>query len=136
MEVRDYNGEGVWTKNEIIHRYMQYCRKLAISKPIDLSPKEHIEGEVKWVYPVMDKVIDGIEQGDEACKRIGIEFIEENQKFVFGKILKSNTARALRRCYLTDEAQSRTLLNFGVLCARVNSIVKNLDKYSLKNARL
>jgi hypothetical protein len=107
MEVRDYNGEGVWTKNEIIHRYMQYCRKLAISKPIDLSPKEHIEGEVKWVYPVMDKVIDGIEQGDEACKRIGIEFIEENQKFVFGKILKSNTARALRRCYLTDEEKDK-----------------------------
>jgi hypothetical protein len=49
----------------------------------------------------MDKVIEGIENGDQACKRIGIEFIEEDGKFPFGKILKSNTARALRRSELS-----------------------------------
>ena len=55
----------------------------------------------------MDKVIVGIEQGDAACRRIGIEFIEEDRKFTFGKILKSNTARALRRNQLTPEEQNR-----------------------------
>ena len=107
MEVRDYNGEGIWAKNEIIDRYSQYCLQSRVLNPIDLTPIEQIEGEIKWVYPVMDKVIIGIEQGDVGCKRIGIEFIEENQKFVFGKILKSNTARALRRSNLTDEEKER-----------------------------
>ena len=37
-----------------------------------------------------------------ACRRIGIEFIEEDRKFTFGKILKSNVARALQRSALTS----------------------------------
>jgi hypothetical protein len=55
----------------------------------------------------MDKVIAGIENGDQACKRIGIEFIEEDVKFPFGKILKSNTARALRRAMLNEAEEAR-----------------------------
>lgn len=107
MEVRDYNGEGKWSKDEIIRRYFQYCRELNVPNPIDLSPAEHIEGEVKWIYPVMDNVISGIERGDVACRRIGIEFIEEDSKFAFGRILKSNTARALRRSELTTDEIDR-----------------------------
>src|SRR4051812_15419078 len=107
MEIRDYNGEGEWSKDEIIRRYLQYCRELNLSNPIDLSPVEHVEGNVKWIYPVMDKVIAGIEQGDAACRRIGIEFIDEDRKFTFGKILKSNVARALRRSKLTTEEKER-----------------------------
>ena len=107
MKVRDYNSEGKWSKDEIIRRYARYCRELKVLEPIDLSPVEHVEGEVKWTYPVMDKVIAGIEQGDAACRRIAIEFIEEDRKFTFGKILKSNTARALRRSELTTEEQER-----------------------------
>jgi hypothetical protein len=107
MEVRDYNGEGKWSKDEIIRRYAQYCRELKVPHPIDLSPVESVKGEVKWIYPVMDNVIAGIEEGDAACKRLGIEFIEEDSKFTFGKILKSNTARALRRSELTADEQER-----------------------------
>jgi len=106
MEVREYNGEGKWSKDEIIRRYNQYCLELNI-EPADLSPVEYTAGEVKWVYPVMKEVIAGIERGDAACRRIGIEFIEEDRKFPFGKILKSNTARALRRSELTAEEQER-----------------------------
>ena len=100
MEVRDYNGEGKWSKDEIIRRYNQYCQELKIA-PADLSPVEHVEGEINWIYPVMDKVIAGIERGDAACRRIGIEFIGADRKVPVGKILKSNTARALRRSDLT-----------------------------------
>ncbi|MBA2339402.1 MAG: hypothetical protein H0V88_03330 [Pyrinomonadaceae bacterium] len=108
MEIRDYNGEGKWSKDEIIRRYLQYCRELNVLNPIDLSPVEHVEGNVKWIYPVMNKVIAGIEHGDAACRRIGVEFIEEDRKFTFGKILKSNTARALRRSELSTEEAERT----------------------------
>jgi hypothetical protein len=107
MDIRDYNGEGKWSKDEIIRRYLQYRRELNVPNPIDLSPVEHVEGNVKWIYPVMYRVITGIEQGDVACRRIGIEFIEEDRKFVFGKILKSNTARALRRSELTTNEKER-----------------------------
>lgn len=40
----------------------------------------------------MHEVIEAIGAGDLACIRIGIEFMEEDVKFPFGKILKSNTA--------------------------------------------
>lgn len=107
MEVRDYNGDDEWSKDEIIRRYSLYCRELKVHKPIDLSPVVYVKDAVTWIYPVMDKVIEGIEQGDAACRRIGIEFIEQDRKFMFGKILKSNTARALRRSELTSEEQER-----------------------------
>ena len=134
MELRDYNGEGKWSKDEIIRRYTQYCRELKVLNPIDLSPVEQVEGEVRWIYPVMDKVIAGLEQGDIACKRIGIEFIEEDRKFTFGKILKSNTARALRRSELTAEEQGRirrrlvTMLIEGNVPHEYKQYVKLLKK--------
>jgi hypothetical protein len=53
---------------------------------------------------------------DAACIRIGIEFIEEDAKFPFGKILKSNTARALRRAELTEGQKQRIRRRvFGLL---------------------
>jgi len=55
----------------------------------------------------MEKVIGLIEVGDRAAIEIGIEFIQEDDFFVFGRILKSNTARALRRVPLTPEQQAR-----------------------------
>jgi hypothetical protein len=67
----------------------------------------HAEDEKRWIYPVMDRVIEGIESGDLACAEIGVEFIEEDASFAFGRILKSNTARALRRNPLTDELKER-----------------------------
>ncbi len=55
----------------------------------------------------MEQIIDLIETGDKAAIKIGIEFIEEDDYFVFGRILKSNTARALRRAPLSEEQQIR-----------------------------
>lgn len=104
--VRDYNGEGIWSRAAILQRYNHYCEQLGIEKS-DLSPDEFEQGEIKWIYPVMDKVIKCIDQGDAACKLVGIEFIEEDQKFPFGKTLKSNTARDLRRATLSEHDKER-----------------------------
>jgi hypothetical protein len=106
MEVHDYNADGRWSAEEIIARYLRLASKMGIS-PRDLSPLRHSEPDQNWVYPVMDKVIEGIEAGDIACIHIGIEVIEEDSKFPFGKILKSNTARSLRRALLSDEQKQR-----------------------------
>ena len=73
----------------------------------DLRPLEHSGDDKRWIYPVMDRVIEGIENGDAACAELGVEFIEEDASFSFGQILKSNTARALRRASLTDEQKER-----------------------------
>jgi hypothetical protein len=117
MDVTDYNGEGRWSRAEILARYARYAAELGIV-PRDLSPMEHSERGRHWVYPVMMKVIAGIEAGDPACVRLGIEFIEEDAKFPFGKILKSNTARALRRASLSDEQRERIRRRvFGMLRA-------------------
>jgi hypothetical protein len=119
MEVIDYNGDGRWSRVAIIERYSRFATEAKIT-PRDLSPTEHTERGRHWVYPVMHKVIEGIEEGDPACVRLGIEFIEEDAKFTFGKILKSNTARALRRVSLSDEQKRRIRRRvFGMLEADI-----------------
>jgi hypothetical protein len=55
----------------------------------------------------MERVIEGIGRGDAACIELGVEFIEEDRPFPFGRILKSNAARALRRAELTAAQKER-----------------------------
>lgn len=117
METIDYNGEGKWSRDEILARYARYAAKAGIVAR-DLSPLESERPGRRWVYPVMERVIEGIEAGDAACVRIGVEFIEEDARFPFGKTLKSNAARALRRAVLTEELQHRVRRRvFGMLRA-------------------
>lgn len=107
MKVIDYNGEGFWSVDEVLKRYAEYTRRFGITQPTELTPLVHSTGESKWIYPVMDRVIEGIEAGDLACAELGVEFIETNDSFAFGRILKSNVARALRRTTLTEVQKER-----------------------------
>jgi hypothetical protein len=107
MRVIDYNGSGRWTLEAVWRRYAEYARRFHVDAPCDLRPREHDEGDKRWVYPVMEQVIRGIEAGDAACIEIGVEFIEEDEKFPFGKILKAKAARALRRAPLQAEHVAR-----------------------------
>ncbi len=97
MILRDFNGPGKWTALAVQARYAQYAARCYVEYPLQLQPKEYTRGETRWVYPIMDDVIDGIKTGDAACLIIGVEFIEEDQKFPFGANLKARTARALRQ---------------------------------------
>jgi hypothetical protein len=107
LKTRDYNGPGDWDLESVQRRYLEHARKLGIQGVSDLAPKEHAEGGVRRVYPVMDEVIRGIEQGDAACIELGVEFVESGHKQPFGRLLHSNTARALRRAPLTPEQAAR-----------------------------
>ncbi|SRR5216684_2780536 len=108
MRVIDYNGTGRWSRDGIITRYAEYARRFHVSTPRDLTPSEFHQAETTWVYPVMVQVIEGILAGDIACAEVGIEFIEQDGSFPFGRILKSNTARALRRSdIMLPEQQER-----------------------------
>lgn len=107
MTTMDYNGTGFWSVEEVLNRYTAYVKKYKVATPRDLTPTTHTENNNHWTFPIMQRVIEGIEQGDLACAEIGIEFIEEDASFVFGQSLKSNTARALRRTALTDSQKER-----------------------------
>src|SRR4051812_18652437 len=102
MEVRDYNGAGAWGWEVVVQRYGAYCRQLNVLNPAEIRPRENVDGLIKWIYPVMDEIIAGIERGDKACSAIHIELVEEDQRMPFGRILKSNAARALRRAELSE----------------------------------
>ena len=102
----DYNGVGIWSAEAIQKRYRKYADAIG-TDPLHLAPRRHTEGGRTWVYPLMEQIINLIEAGDKAAIEIGIEFIQEDDHFVFGRILKSNTARALRRASLTPEQQQR-----------------------------
>jgi len=77
---------------------------------------------VRWIYPVMDAVIEGIEKRDPACIELGVELIEDGDSMPFGMILKSNAARALRRSanLLTEDQRSRV---------RDRVVAMMIDKY-------
>src|SRR5712664_2337580 len=108
MLVRDYNGTGLWSADSILGRYRSYSQQLGILPDENLAPRKHTEGGETWIFPIMDEMIAGIERGDKACIAIGIEFLEEDdQHFPFGRTLKSNTARALRRAKLSQEHVER-----------------------------
>ena len=94
----DYNGVGRWSADAIRERYLEYAAGLGVKPPAHLVARLHTEGDRTWRYPLMDEVIRLIEAGDAAAIEIGIEFIEEDDFFAFGMILKSNTARAHARC--------------------------------------
>lgn len=137
MTVIDYNGTGFWSVGEVLNRYATYVKKYDIATPRDLTPTTHTENNKRWTYPVMDRVIEGIEHGDLACAEIGIEFIEEDASFAFGQILKSNTARALRRIALTDSQKERIskrvigMLRAGYLPREYRQYAKLLRKIGL-----
>src|SRR5439155_19574911 len=122
-------------------RYAAYAAELGIA-PRDVAPEEHSERGRHWVYPVMTKVIEGIEAGDPACVRLGIEFIEEDAKFPFGKILKSNTARALRRASLSDEQNQRirrrvlSMLRAGNVPHEFRAYAKLVKKIGLRASEM
>jgi hypothetical protein len=107
MIIIDYNGSGRWSIEEVLRRYNEYVRSFQVNSPHDLTPSQHEEGAKRWVYPIMKRVIEGIKMGDAACIQLGVEFIEEDQKFPFGRILKANTARALRGACLTPHQIER-----------------------------
>lgn len=107
MKVIDYNGEGFWSVDAVLKRYTEYVRVFRIAEPRELTPFAYSTGDSKWIYSVMDRVIEGIEAGDLGCAELGVEFIQTNDSFAFGKIIKSNVARALRRTTLTEAQEER-----------------------------
>lgn len=107
MEIRDYNGPGDWSADAIQERYRAYCRRLGQPEARSLAPHIHFEGQVQWIHPVMDEVIEGIKAGDRACVELGVEFVESEHKQPFGRILHANVARALKRAALDQEHVTR-----------------------------
>ena len=97
MIIRDYNGTGIWSADEIIRRYRDYAQQIGITSPRDIKPYTSEYKDTHWIYPVMHEIIESIQAGDIACAQIGIEFICEDQGFVFGLSLKSRTARVLKQ---------------------------------------
>jgi hypothetical protein len=63
MEIIDFNGTGRWSVQAVQERYLEYARQQEVSPMLDLKPREygHPHGR-RWIYPVMDQVIEGIEK--------------------------------------------------------------------------
>ncbi len=133
-DLRNYNRDGRWSVKTVQERYHIYCAALRIQPSRSLTPGEHTEDDVRWVYPVMNEVIRGIDENDPACVALGVDFIEEDARFPFGAALKSNTARALRRAPLSESQKIRlreriaTMLILGHAPREMREYVKLLRK--------
>jgi hypothetical protein len=115
----DMNGSGRWSVAEVQRRYAEHATQLRLASRHTLEPQVHEARGTRHVYPILFAVIEGIEAGDLACARIGVELLEDDQGFTFGAILKGNTARALRRFErLPEDLVARLRLRIvGMLCA-------------------
>ena len=100
------DGHGLWTQQAVQHRYLEYCRAFGV-RPRKLTSIPDYISERGWITHLIEALIDGMKQGDLAAAEVGIELIEEDGGFAFGRILKSNTARALIRCDLTEAQRER-----------------------------
>lgn len=98
--IHNYNGSGRWSVKGVVHRYEELCAEFNTA-PRKLKPMTHTDGDVQWIYPIMDAVIEGIRAHDPACIAIGVDFICESASFPFGMTLKSQAARALKNAPLT-----------------------------------
>jgi hypothetical protein len=107
MLIRDYNGKGNWNVEAVQERYLEHCARLGVQTPRDLQPKTYKRPEATWIYPIMKPVIEGIKAGDPACATLGVEFIEQDSTFPFGRVLKSNAARALKGAELKTRIRRR-----------------------------
>jgi len=103
VEVHDYNGPGEWSADAIRRRYLEHARRFGQRELRELKSVESGDGDARRVYPLMDDVIAGIEEGDLACIELGVEFVESGHRQAFGRILHSNVARALRRAKLSPD---------------------------------
>jgi hypothetical protein len=79
------DGQGLWMHEALRQRYSRYCHAFGVTPRPLLSIPDY----------------------DLASAEIGIELMEEDGGFAFGRILKSNTARALLRCNLTESQKER-----------------------------
>lgn len=107
MEIRDYNGSGDWSADAVRERYRLHCSRLGQTETLSLTPLVHVEGDVRWVYPVMDAVVDGMKTGDRACVELGVEFVESSHKQPFGRLLHAKVARVLKRAQLDPDQVTR-----------------------------
>jgi hypothetical protein len=107
VEIQDFNGDGEWSAERVVERYRDRARELGIAEPRDLTPQVHEAGTHRWIYPVMDQVIEGIVAGDAACVEIGIDFLQPGLVLPFGRRLHAATARALRRASISSWQASR-----------------------------
>ncbi|HEX2553429.1 MAG TPA: hypothetical protein VHL98_07000 [Microvirga sp.] len=99
------DGTGLWTHDAIRERYRRYCRAHHVQAPP--WPQAGWLEERGWIAGVMDHLAERMKQGDLAAAEIGIEFIEEDGSFAFGRTTKCRVARALRHCRLTDGQMDR-----------------------------
>ncbi|HEX2136038.1 MAG TPA: hypothetical protein VHG30_09070 [Microvirga sp.] len=105
MRAPDLDGTGRWAPDALRQRYRQYCPFFRVP-PRPLPTGDDWASRRGLIAPLINAVIEGMKAGDLACAEIGIGLIEEDGGFASGRILKANTARALRRCPLS-ESQAR-----------------------------
>lgn len=64
-----------------------------------------------------------------ACIQLGVDFVEEDALFPFGPKLKSNTARALRRCPRDETQKSRLRARISTMLA-LGKIPREMREYA------
>jgi len=102
MQILRLDGIGQWRNSEIVARYRRWCMRLGL-RPAELVASSGDMAERGWANAIIGPIVPLIAAGDEAAAWIGIEMIEEDGGFAFGRLLKARCARELRRTPLNEK---------------------------------
>jgi hypothetical protein len=106
-----------WTIAAVRERYRRYCRQLG-THPRDLTTR-YPDPDPRWLNQTMRLIMDGIARHDPACVMVGIDLVEEDRSLPWGRLLKSDMARALRQhARLTEPDKARLRNRFTDMLLR------------------
>jgi len=105
--IRDYNTDPRWTPEAVQARYRQICRDLRLPDARRISPRIVDSGPTRWVFPVIDDVLEGVRHGDRACVELAVRYLVDDPRAPFSRSAKPRLARLLRNSDLSEGQKER-----------------------------
>lgn len=99
-DVHDFNNSETFTLERILAEYQRLCKQHRVKPDPAFLPQRHEERGETWIYPIWEKVIDGIRESNPACIDLGIWCLETPEPIMFGRSIRSSIVRELGRAKL------------------------------------
>jgi hypothetical protein len=104
----DYNSAGKWSVTMVESRYARLRTQLGGVAGFELTPRTYTNSRgMTWVYPILDRVVEGVRLGDSACIELAVEYIEDNVMGSYTGYLRERLARGLRHAELSKSQRTR-----------------------------
>lgn len=129
MEI-NYNGEGKWSAESVIGRYRKLSLDVGGVGGFEPEPRTYVNyNGAKWIYNIMDSVVDGVQLGDKACIELSIDYINDCPMDPTTGYIRERMARSLKQSELLSIEQEKRLANIFICQLERGKIYKEFREY-------